>query len=427
MATKNIGTLQPGQTVTLTGTYKATESDMGKTDLINTVTAKSGVATASAKSAAAKMEAVRYAFDATKTQTNQPEDGKAFDKDETIIWDIKATNTGNQTLSGLKITEKLAGAVLPFGDTLADIAPKGSATKQAQYTVISSDLRSENLRNAVDIANAKTSKSNVYSPFAIIAKIVVPKTQEEFNALSWKKIRNLSEDYSMLEEESAGSGLEKYKGCLGFHKDDIIDYSMFYEEETLKETQFWLVDMGNKEKPNGGNAGFCFMSAGSYISSEFSNSDNKTTTWDNCMFREKLQGVFSEKLPVDLKESIINVNTKYTTGYARDYDWPIGAIYTTEDNLWVIAASEILGTNPNAGTIVQLPDEGDVFKFNLIDANKNGFVNGYHLSTRTPIHPSSTNKYGYYTSGSTPFNNDIYMSYMPNTSQNVVQYCFCME
>lgn len=169
MATKNIGTLQPGQTVTLTGTYKAAESDMGKTDLINTVTAKSGVATASAKSAAAKMEAVRYAFDATKTQNNTPADGTAFDEGETVIWDIKATNTGNQTLSGLKITEKLTGAVLPFGDTLSDIAPKGSATKQAQYKIANDDLGREDLRNVVDIANAKTSKSNVYSPFIVLA------------------------------------------------------------------------------------------------------------------------------------------------------------------------------------------------------------------------------------------------------------------
>lgn len=164
MATKNLGTLQAGQTVTITGKYKAKESDMGKTDLVNTVTAKSGNLTASASSAAATMEAVRYDLDATKTQSNTPANGTAFADGETVAWDIKITNTGNQTLNELAIKENLSGATLPDG-AVVTVSPKSSSTKRAQYTIKNDDLFRDDMRNSVDISNNKIAKSNVYSPY----------------------------------------------------------------------------------------------------------------------------------------------------------------------------------------------------------------------------------------------------------------------
>lgn len=170
MANKNIGTLQPGQKVTITGRYKATEADMGKTDVVNTVTARSSGFSSTGASAAATMEAVRYAFDATKTQSNQPADGKAFDIGETVTWDIKATNTGNQTLRDLTISELLTDATIKDGAMVQTIAPKESAIKQAQYVIKGTDFGREDLRNSVNISNDKVSKSNVYSPFVIVKK-----------------------------------------------------------------------------------------------------------------------------------------------------------------------------------------------------------------------------------------------------------------
>lgn len=216
MATKNLGTLQAGQTVTINGKYKATESDMGKTDLVNTVTAKSGNLTASASSSAATMEAVRYALDATKTQSNTPANGTAFAEGETVTWDIKMTNTGNQTLSSLAITEKLSGATLPDGAS-ATLSPKSSATKRAQYTIKIDDLSREDIRNSVDIANNHVAKSNVYSPYIRI-EVGKPKTlyvyvydEDTLYFTNEKKTNHgehiLSSEYTIYAEEEFANNL----------------------------------------------------------------------------------------------------------------------------------------------------------------------------------------------------------------------------
>lgn len=208
MANKNIGTLQPGQKVTITGKYKATEADMGKADIINTVTARSGTVTAQGASTAAAMEAVRYGLEATKEQTNRPADGEAFTAGETVNWDIKATNTGNQTLTGLEITEKLSGVVMPDGSTFGNIPPKGSATKRAQYNISKSDYDREDLRNVADIKNDKVYKSNIYSPFVVVASL------NPFNKLSWSQIAE--------ESDKCYQNSDAYKDWLGYTKQSTI-------------------------------------------------------------------------------------------------------------------------------------------------------------------------------------------------------------
>ncbi|MCI5903508.1 MAG: hypothetical protein MRZ74_13455 [Blautia sp.] len=110
------------------------------------------------------------AFEAEKTLTNLDEatgikvaDGvetKAFKAGETAKFDITVTNTGNVTLTDIRVTEKLAGAKIVEGDgyTVSDgtavidkLEVKSAVTVQAEYTVTQDDVDNGEIANAVTV------------------------------------------------------------------------------------------------------------------------------------------------------------------------------------------------------------------------------------------------------------------------------------
>lgn len=326
MANKTISSIPAGQSVTLTGTYKATESDMGKTDIVNTVTAKNTIVSAQASSAAATMEAVRYSFDATKTQTNTPADGEAFGEGETVIWDIKATNTGNQTLSGLKITENLTGALLPSGNTLTDIKPRGSATKQAQYTIESSDLIRGSVRNNVSISNDKAIQSSVYSPYAIV-KNKLPQTQDEFRKLTWKEIKELARD-------CAENGKEKYKYMLGWSTTFTVNPSTWNVPNGQFNTQLVALNHGENNKSE--TIGFKFMTYFAITDRAHYSSTTTYPSWTTSEINLMLQ-TFSEAVADDLSGYLQTMKTLHHQNLKnRD------SVYAVEEKMTIPELPEVV-------------------------------------------------------------------------------------
>ncbi|MCE1178129.1 MAG: DUF11 domain-containing protein, partial [Micrococcales bacterium] len=152
--TNGTATLQPGQTMTCTATYVATQADVDAGTVTNTATV-TGTSPAGATITATDPETVPIpktsAIDVTKTAT--PTEVSAVG--QTITYTITAKNTGNQTLNNVTVTDPKAGVTIT-GCTLAGAAatngsvtlkPGETLTCTATYVVTQADLDGKGIAN----------------------------------------------------------------------------------------------------------------------------------------------------------------------------------------------------------------------------------------------------------------------------------------
>ncbi len=94
------------------------------------------------KDASCTCKVVNKSLVAVKTVTSKPADGKAYKVGETVNFEVKVTNNGNQTLADIKVNDQLAGAKLAAGEsaTIEKLAPGETATLHYSYTIQQSDL-----------------------------------------------------------------------------------------------------------------------------------------------------------------------------------------------------------------------------------------------------------------------------------------------
>lgn len=162
LAQNTFPNVAPGDTVETTATYTVTEADILAGAFVNTVTASFDGGKDFTDTDTVDTEDPNAAFTVAKVLNNLPARGY-FTVGETAEFTVTVTNTGNQTLENVEVTEQLSGAAFTAGDagiaingstaTIASLAPNASANLTAAYTVTLDDLRADEaapvLRNVV--------------------------------------------------------------------------------------------------------------------------------------------------------------------------------------------------------------------------------------------------------------------------------------
>ena len=164
-------TLAPGASLSCTGTHTVTQADLdaGVVNNVATVTAKPPLVPAISATSDASVPAVRSpALEVTKTVTSA---GPYQAVGNVISYAIRVSNTGNQTLTGVTVTDAGVGAVLGTCTPAipATLAPNASVVCTATHTVTQADI------DAGTYANTATGDSDQTPPDS--AEATVPITQ----------------------------------------------------------------------------------------------------------------------------------------------------------------------------------------------------------------------------------------------------------
>lgn len=409
----NIANLARGASSDVTFTYTIKESDIGKTNLINTITASGGGASAvNINSPAVNVEAVRKTMTMTVSRTNNPADGAAYAKDEAVTWSIVIKNTGNQTLTNVAVTGN-NGATVTNG-TIASLGIGASSTLTGQYTIEQTDLGSKNLTITFTASGSGASVSQTTA--VIPVKAAVPSSQDEFAALSWAEIKKMADD-------CAKNGADNYRSMLGFTKPVT-----FPEYGTVNMR---LVSFNNKDKSDGtGKAGFCFESVEMLNARQMYTNNTTIRIWSLCSCKNFLANRFNT-LSSDLQSVIAEVSNKclsepYNGGNT------VPSIYTVNDKLWIPSLIEAVGPDyTGANKPSYIPQEGELFEWYKVHNTAND-----RIKNKNPVDGSATNvscwwtRTPYKTSSEYKFfvivNNGGLVQMMQNTSTLGVVPCFCI-
>jgi uncharacterized repeat protein (TIGR01451 family) len=149
------GTLDPGHTAHATAKYDLTQADVDAGSVINTVTV---VGNPPRGSAATGTDAATVSVDptpaltVTKTGSLGSQSGKRGD---TITYTFEIVNTGNVTLSGIVLSDSLAGVSTPSIDwgtnTPRILAAGASATATATYVITQADIEAGSVTNTATV------------------------------------------------------------------------------------------------------------------------------------------------------------------------------------------------------------------------------------------------------------------------------------
>lgn len=154
----NLGTIEPGQTVKLTGTLQVKETDMGTAPLANTFTATGGSARDS-ETVSVAVEPVINDFTVTKTETSNPTSDGAYNPGDTVRWAVNVVNTGNQTLKNGTLSDKLTGATVDNA-SIATLPIKASTSRNVSFVTNETDSDVGDMRNTVSVtANGVTKEA----------------------------------------------------------------------------------------------------------------------------------------------------------------------------------------------------------------------------------------------------------------------------
>ena len=150
--------VEPGTTVSTTARYTVTEADILAGGFTNTATVSFEGGKAFDGKDDVEVDKVENALKVTKTIASTPADGVSFNEGETVSFEVTVTNTGNQTLKNVQVTDKLAGAFLAQGESelIESLAPGKSVTLHYGYTITANDLGKEFRNVAVATAGNGT-------------------------------------------------------------------------------------------------------------------------------------------------------------------------------------------------------------------------------------------------------------------------------
>ena len=160
-----IGTMKVGETKEVTTTYTVTEADItaGKIDNVAIATGKDpeGAEVAGRSEKTVFTEHIRTGINIVKTTTSTPANGERYVLGEMITYKITATNTGNQTLTRITVTDELTGNIGDKAWKIDTLAPGESKDFEVQYEVKEEDRLSGIVTN---IATATVEKTNPEDP-----------------------------------------------------------------------------------------------------------------------------------------------------------------------------------------------------------------------------------------------------------------------
>ena len=146
-------TLKVGESATAHFTYTVTEADILNGSITNTATAtgnspapttdpdKPQHITPGTGDKTTPVDESNPHMTVNKTTTSTPADGALYQEGETITYQVVVTNDGNLTITGAKVQDQLAGAVLVSGsEDLGEFKPGDTATLTYSYKVTEADL-----------------------------------------------------------------------------------------------------------------------------------------------------------------------------------------------------------------------------------------------------------------------------------------------
>ncbi|GAA2107127.1 hypothetical protein GCM10009823_33730 [Brevibacterium salitolerans] len=161
-------TIAPGESVNCTATYTATAEDVDRGSLENTATAQGtppeGEAVTSDPSQVRVPAEQNPGLEVVKTA-----DSDTLVAGETITYSLMATNTGNVTLTDVRVEEgEFSGAgempVVTCAEDSVTLAPGESVTCTASYEVVQADVDSGSLRNTAIGTGSPPDGGTVESP-----------------------------------------------------------------------------------------------------------------------------------------------------------------------------------------------------------------------------------------------------------------------
>ncbi|MEY2850115.1 MAG: hypothetical protein RI885_2782 [Actinomycetota bacterium] len=180
------GTLNPGQTATVTASYLLRQTDVDAGSVKNTASASGKPPTGANVSASSPQTTVATAASAPAiTTTKSAARAGSGAVGDVITYTVVARNSGNVTLTGVAVSDPLPGlsafsyGAWPSGIT-GQLAPGQSVTATATYTIRQSDVDSGSVRNTAAStgkpptgANVSGSSAQVTTPTATAAPSVV--------------------------------------------------------------------------------------------------------------------------------------------------------------------------------------------------------------------------------------------------------------
>ncbi|WP_372968591.1 beta strand repeat-containing protein, partial [Microbacterium sp.] len=143
--------LAPGQTATATATYTVRQADVDAGSVRNTA-AVSGRPPTGAVVSATSVEAVVPTSAATPglTVTKTADTAAGTRAGDVVSYTIRATNSGNQTLTGVTVTDPLAGLsalAITWPGTTGVLAPGQTAIARGTYVITQADVNAGSIRN----------------------------------------------------------------------------------------------------------------------------------------------------------------------------------------------------------------------------------------------------------------------------------------
>lgn len=164
----NTLTLLSGETATATATYTATQADVEKSSIYNTATT-SGKSDEGATVTATDDVTVNGPELSPGLSLTKVADKTAFALGDTITYTFTVKNTGNQTLTGVAVTDPLPGLstltyTWPTGGTAGVLAPNQEATANATYVTTQADVDRGFVHNAATAAGKVPDPANPEGP-----------------------------------------------------------------------------------------------------------------------------------------------------------------------------------------------------------------------------------------------------------------------
>ncbi|WP_431219469.1 DUF7507 domain-containing protein [Leifsonia xyli] len=184
------GTLLPGQSVSATATYQLTQADIDAGRVDNTATTTgtppTGPAVTDSDSATVPLTASPALSLAKAADASQV--GTPAMVGDTVEYLFSATNTGNVTLTGVSITDPLAGLsplVYAWPGAAGVLLPGQQVTAAATYQLTQADIDAGHVANAATATGTPpsgppttTPPSSTDTPLASAASIVLVKTAD---------------------------------------------------------------------------------------------------------------------------------------------------------------------------------------------------------------------------------------------------------
>jgi len=174
-ASGTTGVLAPGQRVTATATYQLTQADVDAGTRSNTATVSGTPPQGAAVTASSTARVDVAAASAVQLgKTGQLAPGATGAVGDVVTWRFTVTNTGASTLSGVAVTEQLAGvSALSYAwpGAAGTLAPGAQATATATYALTQADVDAGSVVNTATAsgrpANGATASSTAAATVAV--------------------------------------------------------------------------------------------------------------------------------------------------------------------------------------------------------------------------------------------------------------------